>query len=322
MVTTQWPNVPWGTPQFVARQAAFLRAAGVNVEVFHFEGLGNLLNYGAAWVHMQRLLRRQKFDLVHAQFGQSALMALPRRMPLVVTLRGDDLLGILDDNDGHVTTAGRLLQRFSQWVANRADAVIIVSAHMRQYLNGAPVHVVPSGIDFDLFRPIPQAEARAHLGLPQEGRRVLFVGSPDLARKRFSLARQAVAILSRTIPTELLLVWTVPHGEIPYYMGAADALVFTSMQEGSPNAVKEALACNLPVVSVPVGDVAERIQRINGCELCPDERPEAIAAALGRVLGRGQRIAGRDAVRHLDERAITQKVIDIYRGALQGRDAS
>jgi glycosyltransferase involved in cell wall biosynthesis len=322
MVTTQWPHVPWGTPQFVARQAAFLRAAGVDVEVFHFEGLGNLLNYGTAWTHVRRLLKRKRFDLVHAQFGQSALMALPRRLPLVVTLRGDDLLGILDDDDGHVTLAGMMLQRFSQWVANRADAVIIVSAHMRQYLNGAPVHVVPSGIDFDLFRPIPQAEARAHLGLPQEGRFALFVGSPNLARKRYVLAQQAVTILSRTMPTQLLLGWNVAHGEIPFYMGAADVLIFTSMQEGSPNAVKEALACDLPVVSVAVGDVAERIQGIEGCELCPDERPEAIAAALERVLSRGRRIAGRDAVRHLDERAITRKVIDIYRTAVAGRRGS
>src|SRR5207248_2664939 len=82
---------------------------------------------------------------------------------------------------------------------------------------------------------------------------------------------------------------------------ACDALVFTSMQEGSPNAVKEALACDLPVVSVPVGDVAQRIGGVAGCELCPDEKPESIAAALERVLRRGIRAAGRAAVQDLDE---------------------
>ena len=96
-------------------------------------------------------------------------------------------------------------------------------------------------------------------------------------------------------------------------MAACDALVFTSLQEGSPNAVKEALACDLPVVSVPVGDVAERLQGIAGCELCADDRPETIAAALTRVLARGGRIAGRAAVRDLDERLLTQQVIAIYR---------
>ncbi|HVH10517.1 MAG TPA: glycosyltransferase family 4 protein, partial [Gemmatimonadales bacterium] len=90
--------------------------------------------------------------------------------------------------------------------------------------------------------------------------------------------------------------------------------------EGSPNAVKEALACDLPVVSVPVGDVAERLQGVAGCEVCPDDRPETIAAALGRVLARGGRVAGRAAVSNLDERLLTQQVIAIYHAALQGRN--
>jgi len=191
---------------------------------------------------------------------------------------------------------------------------------MRQYLrNGLPAHVVPSGIDFDLFRPVPRAEARVRLGLPADERLVLFVGNPHLPRKRFPLAQQAVEILSRTLPVRFVLGWGVPHAEMPYYMGACDALVFTSRQEGSPNAVKEALACNLPIVSVAVGDVVERLHGVAGCEVCADDRPETIAAALARVLARGGRIAGREAVRHLDERLITQQVLAIYRAALNGR---
>jgi glycosyltransferase involved in cell wall biosynthesis len=103
---------------------------------------------------------------------------------------------------------------------------------------------------------------------------------------------------------------------MPVLMSACDALLFTSMQEGSPNAVKEALACDLPVVSVEVGDVPVRLQGIEGCELCSDERPETIAAALERVLRRGQRIAGRQAVQQLDENLITQQVLGVYDTAL------
>ena len=103
-------------------------------------------------------------------------------------------------------------------------------------------------------------------------------------------------------------------------MSACDALVFTSMQEGSPNVVKEALACDLPVVSVAVGDVPARLRGVAGCELCTDDRPETIAAALERVLRRRQRIAGHDAVQELDEHKLTQEVIAIYRTVAARRD--
>jgi glycosyltransferase involved in cell wall biosynthesis len=95
-------------------------------------------------------------------------------------------------------------------------------------------------------------------------------------------------------------------------MSACDVFVFTSSQEGSPNVVKEALACDLPVVSVSVGDVRQRLQGVEGCEVCVDEQPETIAAALERALRRGGRIRGHEAVQCLDERLLTKKVIDIY----------
>lgn len=320
MVTTEWPRVPWGTAQFVARQAAFLRAAGIEVEVFQFYGERNPLNYARAWLDVQRLLTRERFDLVHAQFGQSALLALPKRVPLVVTFRGDDLQGILGDQNGRVTVAGRVLRRFCRLAAHLADAVIVVSAHMQPFVqNGKPIHIVPSGLDLALFRPQPQGPARERLGLPAGERLVLFVGNPNLARKRYALAQRAIALLPATARARLVVGWEVPHTQIPEYMAACDALIFTSSQEGSPNAVKEALACDLPVVSVPVGDVAERIQGVAGCELCADDQPETIAAALARVLARGGRIDGRSAVRQLDEHLLTQQVVGIYHAVLNGR---
>ena len=181
-------------------------------------------------------------------------------------------------------------------------------------------HVIPSGLDLDQFRPIPREEARARLGLPLDKRLVLFVGNPAVERKRYPLAREAVDILKRSLPADLVVAWSVRHRDVPVWMNACDALVFTSMQEGSPNAVKEALACDLPVVSVPVGDVAQRIGGVAGCELCPDDKPESIAAALERVLRGGIRAAGRAAVQDLDERRLAQQVIDVYRSVLGARN--
>ncbi len=324
MITSDWPDAPGPprTTQFIKRQAEYLKAAGVQVDVFPFRGDQKLLNYVRAWFQARARFRSTRYDVVHAQFGQSGLLALPKRYPLVVTFRGSDLLGIVSDSTGRYTWKGRIGQWLSRLVAARANAVIVVSDHMKQSLpTGVSAQVIPSGLDLDLFRPIPRDEARQRLGLSPTARLVLFVGRPHQARKRCDLARQAVEILNRTLPAEFVLAWHVPHTDIPYYMSACDVLVCTSVQEGSPNVVKEALACNLPVVSVAVGDVPERLRGIAGCELCADDAPETIAAALERVLRRGGRVDGRTAMKALDERLLTGQVIGVYRSAMNGHTA-
>jgi glycosyltransferase involved in cell wall biosynthesis len=317
MVTSDWLWNSWGGPAvFIARQAEFLRREGIEVDLFPFRGARHPANYLAAWKEVRRRVRRGGYDLVHAQFGQSGLTALPKQVPLVVTFRGDDLEGIIGEN-GRYIPAGWLLRFISRTVARRADAAIVVSEHMKRYLpRSVTAHVMPSGIDLNLFRPESREAVRHRLGLPSDQRLVLFVGNPGLARKRHGLAQEAVIIVNRTLPTRLVVGWELPHDKIAALMNACDALLCTSMQEGSPNAVKEALACNLPVVSVPVGDVALRLDGVVGCELCSDDRVDTIAAALGRVLQRGERIDGRSAVRDLDERLLTQQLVGVYRSVL------
>jgi glycosyltransferase involved in cell wall biosynthesis len=318
MVTCEWPREGWGgTAHFIVRQAEFLRRAGVDVDVLEFVGGKMPHRYARAWLEVRRRVRRSHYDAIHAQFGQSGLVALPAARPLVVTYRGDDVEGELSDDRGKHTVLGRVMPTLSRFVARRADAVIVVSAHLGKLLQPltAPVHVIPSGLNFELFRPVPQAEARQALNLPSDKRLVLFVGNPNLARKRFALAQAAVDRLNERLPAQMVVGWKVPHAQIPLFMNAADALVFTSLQEGSPNAVKESLACDLPVVSVPVGDVADRLAGVEGCELCPDDRVETIAAALEHVLRRGGRSNGRAAVAQLDERLLTQRVIGVYHSA-------
>jgi len=271
------------------------------------------------WLRARRQLDPARYDLVHAQFGQSGLLALPKRLPLVVTFRGSDLLGIVSDVDGRYTWKGRVLQRLSRLVALNADAVIVVSEHMKRSLPpSVPAVVIPSGLDLELFRPMPRDAARHALKLPLDRRYVLFVGNPAQARKRHALARRAVEIVNHSCPVELVTAWGVTHTDVPLYMNACDALICTSSQEGSPNVVKEALACELPVVSVPVGDVPLRLRGIEGCEVCADDQPETLAAALDRVLRRGARIRSRGGVAELDERSMAQQVIEIYRSVLNG----
>src|SRR3989440_3343063 len=168
MITSEWASDPGHTAHFIARQARFLRAAGVDVDVFAFRGGRRPLRYLTAWARLRRRLagNGHGYDLVHAQFGQSGLLALPKRLPLVVPFRGSDVLGIVRDRDGRYTTTGKVLQRASRFVARHADAIILVSRHLGDHVQShAPMHVIPSGIDFSLFRPMPKNAARSKLGL-------------------------------------------------------------------------------------------------------------------------------------------------------------
>ncbi len=317
MVTSEWPDEehPHAVP-FIVQQVEALRATGVDVEVLPFRGARNPLRYLGAWAALRRRLTERPHDLVHAQFGQSAIVAcFPKRLPLVVTFRGDDLEGIVGD-DGRYLVLGRILRQVSRLTARRADATIVVSRHLERFLPNRATAVIPSGVDVSVFHPMPPEEARAALGLSAESELVLFVGDPKETRKRVSLAEEAVRLAGRG---RLVVVWGAPRDRIPQYMAACDALIFTSMHEGSPNVVKEALACGLPVVSVDVGDVRERLEGVAGCVVCSDDRPQTLAAALDRVLDQGRLAGPADLVADLDEGRLAARVVEIYERVLGRR---
>jgi glycosyltransferase involved in cell wall biosynthesis len=175
---------------------------------------------------------------------------------------------------------------------------------------------MPLGLDLSAIPFIPKAEARKQLDLPEKDRLVLFVGSPVDPVKRFDLAQEAMRKLNEVLPARLIHGWDVPNSRILQLMNACDVLLLTSRQEGSPTVVKEALACNLAIVSVDVGDVASRIRPIPGCELCVDDRPQSIAGALERVLRSDEPIKGRQSVENLDEAALTERLIAVYESVL------
>jgi len=318
MITSEWP-MP-GTPNtapFIVRQVEFLRNAGVEVEVFPFRGSGSPLRYLRAWLQVHSKITQSRYDLVHAQFGQSGLLAVfPKRLPLVVTFRGSDAKGIVGANQRY-THAGKILQLLSSLVAKVADQAIVVSESLIDLLPARQYHVIPSGLDFSLFVINSKLEAQKQLGLELGLPLILFSGSKLEPRKRYDLAEDVMEIVSEKFPgARLITVDSTSHNRMPIYLNACDALLSTSMHEGSPNMVKEALACNLPIISTDVGDVRQRIELIDGCFICDGDDPEIIALALIQALSSGKRIKGRETVQHLDENLLTQKVIGVYEKAI------
>jgi glycosyltransferase involved in cell wall biosynthesis len=317
VVTSEFPTParPQAVP-FIYQEVQYLCKAGIDLEVFHFRGNQNPLNYLKSWMKLRTRYNLSQYDVIHAHFGQSALLVLPTGTPLVVTFHGSDLQGIVGRN-GNYTMAGQALRHLSKLVAKRARGIIVSSERLKKFLSpGLPVKVISPGIDLRSFRPLPRSQARRQLGLPSDKRLVLFAAHPQDPVKRFPLAQQAVASLPGRFAAELVALGGVQHQSVPLYMNACDVLLITSKHEGSPTVLKEALACNLPVVSVDVGDVRSRIGHVSGCVVCDNDLPDTIAGGLAKVLTENRRLQGREQVIGLDVRLVVQKIIEVYRSAL------
>ena len=316
MITSEWPTVekPNSVP-FLVRQVDLLRQNGVNVDVYHFRGNKNPINYFFAWIKVREKIKQKRYDILHAQWGQSALLCLPKKMPLVVTFRGDDVYGIAGEKSNQ-TFRGLVLSQISRLVAKTADKCIVVSKELAIILKIQDFHVIPSGIDLDLFYPIDKIIARKILNLPDKDL-VLFVGNQFNPVKRLPLIKKAIQIAKKkNTNLELLCLGDITHDEVPLYMNACDVLILASIHEGSPNVVKEALACNLPIVSTNVGDVSERISKVQGCIICNDDLPDTIAKALLTILAQKKRIDGRDSILELDEKILVKNLIYVYEQTL------
>ena len=147
----------------------------------------------------------------------------------------------------------------------------------------------------------------------------MFVSNPDRIEKQYELADRALAtVRQRGQGIDPLVVFNKPHRELPTYMNAADLLLLTSSREGSPNAIKEAMACTLPIVSTDVGDVRQVIGTTDNCVLA-DASPEDIARGIEQVLDTGRRTNGRESIVSLSAEVIGQRVLDIYTSVLEDR---
>jgi glycosyltransferase involved in cell wall biosynthesis len=298
---------------FVRTQVESLRRIGVDANPFVLHGRNRKLMYARAIPLLRQRLRRGDVDLVHAHYSYVGAVARAQTsVPVVLTFHGDDLLGTIGAN-GKRTLFSQLVALGGRVVARSVDAIIVQNRAMADLLDRHPsVHVIPHEVDLDLFRPTDRAEARTILRLDPHRPYVLFASPPDTAVKRFPLAEASVKILRRRHPTvELLVVFNEPQERLALYMSACDALVFPSFQEGSPNIVKQAMACNLPIVATDVGDVAQVVADTDGCFVVdPDAR--IFADRLGEILRSRMRTLGRARVRHLDSPLVAARLRALY----------
>jgi teichuronic acid biosynthesis glycosyltransferase TuaC len=320
VVTNMWPEPSrpvYGI--FVERQVEALRETGIRCDVLYVRGyISKMIYLRAALLFLWLSISgRRRYRLVHVHGGEMALIARVFLMrPMVATYHGDDVLGYKSD-DGPVSPRRRLRSFIIRHHATLFSATVTQSTEMHDRL---PSHVqrhntvIHCGVDSELFSPMDRGEARRQLGWDDAERVVLFAATkPYEPRKRLDLAQAAVKHAEADLgPIRLAIAENLPLDSIPIMMNAADCLLLTSMAEGGPLVVKEAVLCTLPVVATDVGDVRKVLTGISPSAVCKHDAQE-LGTALADVLKANRRSDGRDQRAALDQSTTVKQLLDLYR---------
>lgn len=305
--------VPSRGAPFFESQIRVLRDRGVNCDVLD---VSRQFKSGAGWIETAGTGENHtyfdyarfavssfyrgfgNYDIIHANHGLTSPFAtLQPNLPAVTSLWGNEA-------NGKYSSIVRFCARRSVETIVMSDAMAADLSH--------DVRVIPHGVDLDLFEPAPQVDARRHVGWSDDAWHALFPYAPSRPVKNYPLARTVVEAARTKLdrPLELHSVYDVPHQEIPAYMNAADVLLLTSNHEGSPNAVKEAMACNLPVVATDVGDVAERLNSVTPSRVCRNK--QELVDSVVAILQSGERSNGRSAAAEVSLEAMGDTLLEVY----------
>lgn len=319
MITNIWPHKerPVYGP-FLQLTVEGIRRQGIPCDVLFIRGYRSPAAYvaGALASFLLPFAYPDKYLLVHCHGGETSLAGrFFFGTPVIASYLGTDILGT--QVGGNVRLRAKCWLRSAVLRAHAAtmSATTTKSLEMESLLvrsARARNTVIPDGVDRERFQPGDCARARAELGWPRDRKIVLFAGRSEASEKRLWLAQQAVSLASSQRPDiELRIANGVPSEQMPLYYVAADCLLHTSVSEGSPNVVKEALACDLPVVATPAGDVRELLSHVDKCTIC-EASENALADALLKVFSSGQPSNGRERTEHLGIGTIAKRTIECY----------
>lgn len=320
VVTNMWPEPEqpvYGI--FVKRQVDSLRSRGIKCDVLYLRGYLSPAAYPVAALRLAlaTVRWRGRYRLVHVHAGETTLAArFFVGPPMLVSYCGDDVLGD-PRGDGSIPPGQRLRSWVVRTLSRSFPRTITKSAQMHNRLPASTRRrnsVIPNGVDVDVFQPGDLAGARAELGWREDEHVVLFAGTrPDSPRKRRALAEAAVADAQERLGAvvRLYVAGSVPPEQMPTLMNASNCLLLTSSIEGSPNVVKEALMCNLPVVSTRAGDVEELLAGVERSVVCDADAAE-LGAALADFLRSGERSNGRVIAGRLSSDVVGDQLLDLY----------
>jgi teichuronic acid biosynthesis glycosyltransferase TuaC len=302
-------NSASGINPIIENQAKSIRQNGVEVALFPIKGRG-MLKYLQNILALRSHLNKNHYHIIHAHYGLTAIIArIATRQRIVVSFMGSDIYESSFWRLFHIATNHIL------W-----KAIIVKSAEMKKILRNKKVYIIPNGVDLSRFRPIDRQVARQQLGW--DGKiKILFISvfNRNNYSKNFSLAEQSIAIARKSVDLDLISLHDVENEQMPVYYSAADMLLVTSRWEGSPNAVKEAIACNCPVVSTEVGDVKEQLKGLKGSYVCPASAQD-IAFRIIQISTNRVRYDYGQRSKAYDANDAAKKIISVYDTCSGGAD--
>lgn len=310
-----------GISPVVQSQGRSLIDCGHKVDFFTIQGKG-FKGYISATVNLRKFIKGKNYNLIHAHYGLSGIIALlaNRNLPLVVSFMGDDLLGSNRKNGG-ISKLSVFLTIVNRFLASKYYRFSIVkSAQMFGILNVKNAEVIPNGVNLKHFYPEEKAKCRKELNLSATETIIVFVSNPNRPEKNYTLAKEAVSCLKRD-NVRLIAVFNMSHIEIRKWLNASDVVLLTSFHEGSPNIIKEAMACNCPVVSTDVGDVKFILGNTPGCFLgtfTPDDLAETINKALLFSISEGKTTGYQRIIDlEIDSESIAERITMVYKKVLK-----
>lgn len=311
----------FGIAPFVLSQAKSLQEEGVEVLFYKVIGKG-VRGYLKNVRKLRAFLREQKVDVIHAHYSFNGLLALlaMAKPPIVVSFMGSDTYGDYDFR-GRLKVGSYINIIISKFIQPFIKAAIVKSPNLAKYIYlKRKAFIVPNGVNTYHFLSINKVTAKEKLGLEKEINYALFLGDKKNERKNFDLSANAVSKVSKSYNISLLTPYPVSQEMLPYYMSAADVVLLSSYNEGSPNVIKEAMACNRPIVSTNVGDVEWLFGSEPGHFLASLD-VEDYANKLKQAIdfsNKNLSTNGRERIKQLglDSQTIAQKIISIYKDVL------
>ena len=297
-----------GEEPISTRQGISLQKKGIEVVFFNIIGKG-ARGYLSNLSLLRQCIKKENPDLIHAHYSLSGMLALLTfsRLPIIVSLMGSDVL-----------SGNKLMLAVLKILSRWWKAVIVKSEEIYTNLGINEAVIVPNGVDMDIFRSMPKKQARDLLKWTDDVYHILFASDPKRPEKNFDLAAAAVKHLKRDIQNiKIHFLKDLNTEEIVLHYNACDCLLLTSFYEGSPNVIKEAMACACPIVSTNVGDVAKNLERVKGGFVSSFKSSE-IADNISKAL-KIDRTNGRECLMELGLNADNTAAIllDIYAKALK-----